>query len=253
MDKNPSRVVPGEESSKRQLVRAEETYDAPKEIDLVELFFVLLSHWKGLVIGTLVGAVLAMGYHFMMVVPAYRATTEIYITTTDSLISLQDLQIGSQVADDYRTIIISRPVMNQVIKDLSLDMSYRDLQKLVTVTNPTGTHIIRTMVTTNDVAMSRDIANDLLEVSIDQIHEIIGTSQPSIIDYSAAEAIEDVSPSLIRFAAIGGLIGFLCIAGFVTIMMLVDSTVKNEADVERYFHKPVLSTIPYYEEGKDTL
>ena len=37
--------------------------------------------------------------------------------------------------------------------------------------------------------------------------QIIGTSEPTIIDYSEAEAVENVTPSLRRYALIGALIG----------------------------------------------
>ena len=220
------------------------------EIDLVEVFFVLLYQWKMLLLFTLVGAALVGLFHIKLVKPKYTASTEMYITSTDSVISLSDLQISSNLANDYLNIIKSRGVMNKVISDLGLNVNYSKLASMITVTNPTGTHIIRTQVTTNDLALSRDIANDLLNVSIDQIYQIIGANQPSVIDYSAAESVEDVTPSVTRSLVIGGIVGFLIAAGFLLIRMMMDVSLKTEDDVEKYLHLPVLSAVPFYHENE---
>lgn len=219
-----------------------------REIDLVELFYALLHNWKLLGLAFIMGVVLLAGYYGMFVQNTYEATTELYITNTDSVISFQDLQIGSALTEDYRTIITSRTVLNKVIDDLQLNTDYEELRKLITVTNPTGTHIISTSVKTTDIETSRNIANDLLNVSIEQIYQIIGTGKPTIIDYSEAEAVEDVTPSLFKFMLIGGFVGVLLVAAFIAVKMVLDNTIKNDDDVTKYLKLPVLSAVPFYEE-----
>lgn len=218
------------------------------EIDLLEIFFVLLHHWRSLLLACLIGAAIMGAYHTFFVTASYRASTELYITNTDSMISLQDLQIGSALTEDYQNIIKSRAVLNKVIDDLKLDTNYRGLSKLVSVSNPTGTHIIRTSVTTDDLALSRDIANDMLNVSIERIYQIVGTSEPTIIDYSEAEAVEDVTPGILKYMAIGAFIGIFLVAALVIIRIFMDNTMKSDDDVEKYLHLPVLSAVPYYKE-----
>ena len=219
-----------------------------REIDLVELFYVLLRNWKLLLLAFIMGAVLMVIYHGMFVKKTYEASTELYITNTDSVISFQDLQIGSALTEDYKTIITSRTVLNKVIEDLELNISYSGLRNLITVSNPSGTHIIITRVRTTDIETSRNIANDLLNVSIDQIYQIVGTGKPTIIDYSEVEAVVDVTPSLFKFTVMGGIVGFMLVAAFLIIKMLMDNTIKNDDDVSKYLRMPVLSAIPYYEE-----
>lgn len=219
-----------------------------QEIDLVELFFTLLHNWKLLLIGLIMGAVIMAGYYGMFVQSTYRATTELYITNSDSIISLQDLQMGTALTEDYKTIITSRTVLNKVIEDLQLNMDYRKLRGLISVSNPTGTHIISTSVTTTDRDSSRIIANDLLNVSIERLYQVIGTSEPTIIDYSEADSVENVTPSLRRYIMMGGLIGLLLVAAFITIRVMMDTTIKTDDDVERYLKLPMLSSVPFFEE-----
>lgn len=218
------------------------------EIDLFGLFFALLNNWKSLLMAFLIGATVLALYHTYMVRPSFRASTELYITNNDSMISLQDLQVGSALTEDYQAIIKSRSVLNQVINDLQLDIDFRKLSGLVTVSNPKGTHIIRTSVTTGDLSLSRDIANDLLNVCIDRIYRIVGTSEPTIIDYSEATAVEDVTPSMLKYMMAGGLLGILVVIVFLVMKILMDNTIRNDDDVEKYLQLPVLAAIPYYRE-----
>ena len=164
------------------------------------------------------------------------------------MISLADLNLGNALTADYQTIIKSRAVLNKVIQDLGLNTDYRSLAKLITVSNPNDTHIIHMTVTTSDLTLSRDIVNDLLSVSIDRIYQIIGTNEPTIIDYSEAEAVNDVTPSIIKHMVIGGLIGAVLVAAFVVLRSIMDSTIKSDDDVERYLRLPVLAAVPYYRE-----
>ena len=219
-----------------------------EEIDLLEIFFALVHNWRVLLLGTLIGAFVFGLVHVISIKPAYQANTELYITSNDSMISLQDLQIGTAIAEDYRFIITSRSVLNKVIEDLQLDLNYDQLKAMINVTNPNGTHIIRTSVKTGDLELSRDIANKVLSVSIERIYQVVGASEPSVIDYSEASAVEDVSPSFRKFLLIGTLIGFLVVAVIVIVRVIMNSTLRTEEDIEKYLNLTVLAAIPYYDE-----
>ena len=156
--------------------------------------------------------------------------------------------MGTALTEDYKTIITSRTVLNKVIEDLNLNMNYRQLRGLISVSNPTGTHIISTSVTTTNRDNSRIIANDLLNVSIERLYQVIGTSEPTIIDYSQAEAVENVTPSLRSYILRGGLFGLLLVAAFITIRVMMDTTIKTDEDVERYLKLPMLSSVPFFED-----
>lgn len=222
--------------------------DNVTEIDLMEVFYVLLHQWKLILVAGLAGALIMTAYHILFVKSTYRATTQMYITNTDSVISLQDLQIGSQLTEDYKIIIKSRAVLNRVIQDLQLDTNFRGLARLIDVSNPSGTHIINTSVTTTDIDLSKNIANDLLSVSIDRIYQVLGSNAPTIIDYSEVEAVVDVTPSLMRHMVLGGFVGAVIVVAFVLIRMLTDSTIKTDDDIEKYLKLPVLAAVPFYDE-----
>lgn len=237
-----------ENTNKNVPVPANAANDAEVEIDLVELFFTLLANWKIILLAMIVGMAVTGAVHHFLIKPSYSASTELYITSSDSVISIQDLQVGTALAADYTRIIKSRRVLKDVIDTLELDTTVEKLQGMITVSNPASTHIISTSVVTGDPELSRNIANAVLNTSIDAIYQVVGTSEPTIIDYAEAEAVREVTPSLYRYLAIGGLSGILLAGAFVTLRMLTDNTMKTDEDVERYLQLPVLAAVPYFKE-----
>ena len=124
-------------------------------------------------------------------------------------------------------------------------MDYKDLDKLVTVTNPDSSHVIRIGVTTSDPQMSRNIANSLLNISADQINQIVGNGMPSVIDESVIHAVQEIKPSMKKYCVLGGILAFVLLAGVFIVRMLMDTTIKSEDDIQRYLGVPLLSSIPY--------
>lgn len=220
------------------------------EIDLLEIFYLLRSRWKEIFLAILVGALIFGAYHVFLVKPSYQADASLYITNTDSAISISDLQLSAAITDDYANIIKSRTVLNRVIDELELDIDYKHLDELITVKNPDSTHILSIQVTCDDPELSRNITNALLNISVSQIYQVIGSSEPTVIDYSVAEAVEDVTPSIFKYMLIGGMLAACVVCAVFILRMLMDATIKTEDDVEKYLHLPVLAAVPYYNEKK---
>lgn len=231
-------------------IQIQERYLAEDEevIDLREVFFTLLGGWKAIFLAMLFGAAVLGAFRHFLVSPSYQADSVIYITNTDSAITFADLQLSSALTEDYANIIKSRTVLNRVIEELQLDLNFEELGELVKVENPDSTHIIHIYVTCDDLELSRNIANALMNISISQIYQIIGSSEPTVIDYAEAEAVIDVTPSLLKYMAIGALVGAFAVCVVLIIQMLMNTTMKTEEDVDKYLHLPVLAAVPYYRE-----
>ena len=117
--------------------------------------------------------------------------------------------------------------MKQVIKDLDLDLNYKQLANLVSVTNPTDSHIIQISVTCGDMELSRDIANALLNTGIERIYQVIGNSEPTVIDYSEAEAVMEVTPGFFKYVVMGALLGLIIACGLILVQFLTDKQLKQ--------------------------
>ena len=108
------------------------------EIDLVEIFRVLRSRVWAIVLVTALAMGIAAGYTMLFVTPMYTSTSTIYVKGTATITSVQDLTMGSQMTQDYKVVITSRPVLDQVINDLNLNMSFTQLRDSIAINNPTN-------------------------------------------------------------------------------------------------------------------
>lgn len=213
-------------------------------IDLLELARACLAKWWLILAVMAVLAIICGGYCKFFVPHAYRAETQIYITNSDSVISVQDLQISNALTEDYETIIKSRHVLNKVIDNLGMTVGYGALRGMVSVTNPNDTHILTIAVTTRNKSDAVIIANEVMQVSVEEIYKIIGTNEPSIIDEANEMYVVDTKASWKKYALLGALIGFVLVAGVIVIRTLMDTTIKNEDDIEKYLGIPVLAAVP---------
>lgn len=218
------------------------------EIDLVELFFALLRRIWIIIIAAIAGAAIALLYTTLAVTPMYSSSSMIYILgDSKDVSSIINMQIGSSVTQDYEVVATSRPVLEKVISDLQLDMDYDELKSSITCTNTENTHILELKVSNPDAYMAKTIVDDLTQVVIKQTADIMESASPNIIQKGNLATTPD-SPSLKKNVALGGAVGFVIAVLILSILFILDDSVKNQDDVERYLGMNTLGMIPL-EEG----
>jgi len=227
----------------------EQTVRDEIEIDLRELFAVLLGRiWIIIGIGVLT-AVLGFVFSKFVLQPEYKSTTKIYILNkqdSSSSITYSDLQSGTQLTKDYMTLVTSRPVVEQVIAEMNLDMKYKDLVNMISVTNPQDTRILSITVTYNDPAAARLIADSIRDAAAIHITEVMNIEQVNVVE-AANTPEEPSSPNTMRNTAIGGIAGVILVSGIILALYLLNDTIKSPEDVERYLGISTLSSIPLQE------
>lgn len=217
------------------------------EIDLKEIFFLLLSRIWIIVASTLVFGVAAVIFTKAFITPIYSSQSMIYILTkTTSLTSLADIQMGTQLTADYEVLIKSRPVLEKVIENLKLDLRYDELSGKVVVDSKTNTRVVTITVNDPDKELAKDIVDELTDVGCARIAEIMGTDPPNIVDYGHV-AERKTSPSTFKNAIGGALAGFVLSVAIIIIIYLMNDSIKTAEDVERYLGIHTLGTIPLME------
>lgn len=213
-------------------------------IDLGRLFFAVRKKiWLILVVG-LLGACGAAGYTKLFVTPTYTSTSTMLVLTKETtLASLADLQLGSQLTKDYTVLINSRPVLEQVIENLNLDMDYKSLRESITIDNPVDTRILTLSVVQSDPEMAKAVVDELAKVSSAYIGDKMEVTPPKIVE-EGEFPVYKTSPNMRKNVMLGFLVGAVLIAGIVIALELFDDTVKNEDDIERYLGIPTLAVVP---------
>ena len=143
------------------------------EIDLREIFFLLWRKIWILLLAVAAGGIIIGSYSYYFITPTYQSTAKVYIVSgsADSLVSLSDIQIGSSLTKDYLILVKSRPVVEKVIDNLDMDISYRSMAKKIDVSNEDGTRIVNITVTDTNPQVSKKIANETVYEEFYQVNK----------------------------------------------------------------------------------
>jgi capsular polysaccharide biosynthesis protein len=221
------------------------------EIDLRELFFVLLEHIRMIIASTILVALIAFAYSKLLVTPMYASTAELYVLSkSTSITSITDLQVGTNLTSDYMEVISGRPVLDQVIENLGLDMEYADLYKQVSLNNPANSRIMKITVTDSNPENAKVIADEIAEVSAAYISQKMDQDPPTIIQQGYSDE-GPVSPSVAKNTAVGAFLGFILAAAFVIVGYLLNDTIMTPDDLENVIGIHVLASLPLDESEDD--
>ena len=96
------------------------SYNEDAEIDLLDLMFQLLDKLHYLIFFFLLGALVFNAYAYFRIAPTYQSTAKMYIVSAsdDSVVDLTDLNIGTSLTADYEELMLSYPVLVQVIEKM---------------------------------------------------------------------------------------------------------------------------------------
>lgn len=226
------------------------------EIDLLELFYVLLSRWWIILVVAITTAIAGFLISFFLIAPRYESTTKIYILNKNNnqTVTYSDVQLGTQLTKDYSELINSRYVIEEVIQKLNLELSYDDLKRKINVSSPNDTRIVAITVTDTDPVIAMSIANAIRESASTHISNVMDIDAVNIVE-TANMPTKKAFPSYTKYTVFGGILGGLIICLIFLIEYLMDDRIKTSEDVERYLGISTLGTIPIIEsdaEGQTT-
>lgn len=220
------------------------------QIDLIEIFSLLLRKAWIVVLCLIVGGILAFGWTKLRVTPMYTASSTIYVLTkTTTVTSIADLQLGSQLTNDFVILAKSRPVIETVIEDLDLDYTYEAVSRMISITNEENTRIVKFSVSHADPEMAKNIANSVAEATAERIAYIMNTDKPKIVE-EAVEPTVPSSPNVLRNIEKGALLGAGLAIAVIMLLYLLNDTLQTEADVLKYLDLNVLAVIPAEKEKR---
>ncbi len=218
--------------------------DEDIEIDLRQLFFEFKRKLVFIILAGVICAGMTGAFTKLVLDPVYTSTSMMYILTKETMLtSLTDLQIGSQLTEDYSELIMSRTVMESVIDDLGLDLMAEELEDKLTIENPADTRILYISVEDEDPLMAKTIVDEVTANASEYIADIMEMDPPKTIELGEIPELP-TGPNLVRNVLIGGVVGVILVMGVITMGVIFNDSVQTEDDVLRYLDLPVLAAIP---------
>lgn len=217
------------------------------EIDLQELAYELLGHWKMIVLLTALAAAIAFVLSKYVITPKYQSTSELFVLSkSTSITSLADIQTGSSLTNDYLVVSTERPVIEQVIQNLGLNETYASLKSRISVTNPSDSRLLQINVIDEDNDRAKAIADEMADVVKAYIGEKMNQDPPNVTYYGYSDW-NPISPNIVKNTVLGGGVGMLLAMVIILISYLLNDAIMTVEDIENKLAMNVLGTLPLEE------
>lgn len=218
------------------------------EIDVLELFHVLLDKIWVIILAGAVAALAVVAATILFITPQYQSTTKMYVLSKQdsNTLTSQDMQTSLSLTKDYAELIKSRTVTEGVITQLNLDMTHEQLLSKMTVDSATDTRILSISVRDADPYVACEIANAIRDVAANHIKNVMDIDAVNVVE-TANIPENKISPSIKKNGLVGGVAGVAIAIAIILITYLSNDTIKTQEDVERYLGLSTLGTIPMSE------
>ena len=214
------------------------------EINLGELFNVLKSHIKMIVISVLTCILISAILTVFVMEKKYESTARLFLKpdVTEGIADSSQINSNNLMINNYVEMIKGNNIQSKVAKQLDLGTKYT-----MTVVNETDTQIISITAKTTDPVMSKKIVDEYVDVFTKEAKETLNVNNITVIDQSEV-AKTPVSPSLKRNLLMGAFIGAFLSIGYLVIRFMFDTHIHNKEEAEKYLGIPLLGSIPYFED-----
>jgi len=223
-----------------------------QEIDLIELFIIVLKKWWLILLFAALAGGSSYYYTTNYIAPTYEAKATLFIGKEADLLagfSLSELQVDNKLVVDYRELLRTRLVTEQVIQELGLNITTSQIVSRLSVETVSESRFVQLKFVDTNPEVAATITNKLAEVLVEAVVTVIGIQNVQIID-AAIPPSSPISPSVMMNTAIAIVLGVMLALFVIFILHLVDNTIKKEEQLESKLGIPVLGVIPKHKEGK---
>ena len=219
------------------------------EIDLLQLGRALLDKLVYIVIAMVIAGLLSFLGSTFLLKPVYQASAKMIVNTRNDdnqNVTNDQLNSAKNLVNTYAIIIRSRDVLDKVIDDLELDITYNELAASVSVNSVNNTQVMQILVRNDDPGVAYEIADKMLELIPDVIVQKVKAGSVEPVEQAYANP-DPVSPNILKNTVIMAAFGFLVACVVVIIITMADNTYKTDLELQNDLDIPVLGVIPTVE------
>ena len=223
------------------------------EIDLWELFQILLKNWLWILLSTLGCAILGLLITMFLITPKYRAeATMIVNTRQDQTATVTNDQITSaqKLVDTYSIIIRSRRVIDPIMEKLNIEADYESFVKNIIVESVNDTQVMSIQVENKDPEIALQVVQEIVDRAPGAIISTVEAGSVNVVSEPYVNAEVPVSPSKLKNTAIAAFIGLFVSSGAFLLIAFLDNTFKSEEDIQKQLGLVTIGIIPTTESCK---
>lgn len=220
-------------------------------IDLTEILSAVRQHLLELIFVTLAAALVGFMASKFLMTPKYDSSALMIVNTRQDVnanVTSDQINSATKLVSTYSIIIKSDTVLQQVIDNLGLNLTYAQLNKRVTVAAVDDTQVMKITVQSDSPEWARQVCEQIITVAPDVIKEAVEAGSVKVIS-NPSLATEPVSPNIKKNTMLAAAVGFVLVIGIIVLQVLLDNKINTEEDVTKYLDMTVLGVIPQYNQG----
>ena len=217
---------------------------------VLELLQTLKEKVALILAATILAAALGWAFSAFLMPRKYEASvnmivntrTEIVgVVTSDAISSAQDL------VDTYAIIIKSNKVLNSVIDELDLNMSYEELSRQISVDAINRTQVMKIAAQCSDPRLAEQIVDTISQIAPAIVADAVEAGSCKVVSdvYSSQDP---VTPNIPRTTVLFGALAFLLVCAAVVLRELLNDYIVDDADMEKKLGISALGVIPDVED-----
>jgi capsular polysaccharide biosynthesis protein len=217
--------------------------------------YLSIARRRVLLILAISAAALVAGWFVTPREHTYTATTTLYVGSRSIDIAPESGEVSSdrvvgldRLIQTFTAMLQSDVVFREAADEADVGRRAGAISANTRAEQVPGTNLIRVSVTDSDRATARALADAVAKAFVEQVREFEPRGSPaeqvvSVYQKARLPGAPDPAP-LVRNLVLAGLFGLIVAAGVVTLLEVVDISLRSSEDVDRWLELPVLGVVP---------
>ncbi len=218
-----------------------------KTVTFKDLWNLLVQKILVITAGALVGTVLLFAVSQVTYTPRYESKAILYITRQSESTSFGDasteFSLSLKLVNDCTFFLKSHTVLDRVIDEMKLNMSYRQLYNSILVSNPENTRVLEVVVEADSPEQAKQIVDRICNIAPQEIEDVMGYKQVQLFENGTLNAEPSNRISMIVYLLAFAVLA-VAIYGVFLVIDLLDDRIRSDEDIEQILGLSVLSNIP---------
>ena len=150
-----------------------------QEINLYDLIKHYLKYWPLIVVASVLGLVGGMIYNAVQA-PMYKSSSTLILI--DPSKATTSSAANSGIINNYLELMKSRRVLEPVIIDLKLPLTYDQLVSAVSTSNEKGTDVVKLSISTDDPATSKRVVDGTVTSFKEEVKRLYDIDSIKVVD-----------------------------------------------------------------------